>query len=188
MNRPRALIVIVLSLAALVVTTPARAHSELESSRPAADATVKKAPDHLVLRFSETPAKDSVVTVADRCTEDLVGDSFVAGQSFHVQLDGGTGGRYRVTYALVSAEDGHATKGNFAFTVKGPADCSADDADERDGPADDAAGDNDDPGDEAAPDTDPASDDEGSSPIVPIVLGGLGLIVLAGLARFATRR
>ncbi|MGH2755504.1 MAG: copper resistance CopC family protein [Actinomycetota bacterium] len=177
--------VALLSLATLAISSPAGAHSELESSRPAAGTTVRRAPDHLVLRFSETPAEDSVVTVADRCTNDLVGDSFVAGQSFHVQLDGGTGGKYRVTYALVSAEDGHATRGNFGFTVRGPADCFPEDADEPDADAGDAAKDGD---AAAAPDTDPASDDDGSSPVVPIVLGGLGLVVLAGLARFATRK
>ena len=178
-------------LAVLLFPVPARAHSELESSRPAAGAKLNKTPGHVVLRFSETPSDDSIVTVADGCTKNLVDDSFVAGKAFHVEVVGGTGGRYLVEYALISAEDGHATKGSFAFNVKGSADCSPDEtADDNDG---DAAGGNDDQNDDAddtaAPDTDPASgEDDSSSPMVPILIGGLAAIVIAAVARLATRK
>jgi methionine-rich copper-binding protein CopC len=169
---------------------PARAHSELESSRPAGGANLNNPPGHIVLRFSETPSKDSIVTVADGCTKNLVDDSFVAGKAFHAQIEGGTGGRYLVEYALISAEDGHATEGSFAFNVKGAADCSADEPDDKDDGA--SGGDkdqNDDADDTAAADTDPASDeDDSSSPMVPILIGGLAAIVIAAVARLATRK
>jgi copper resistance protein C len=167
----------------LLAPTPALAHSELESSRPADGSRPKEPPEHLVLNFSEPPSKDSVVTVSDPCTKNLVGDSFVAENAFHVQLDGGTGGRYQVSYSLISADDGHPTKGTFSFTVKGAAKCSSGQPD--DGPAGPA----DDPSEAAASEGDPASDeDDSSSPIVPIALGGVGLVAVAALARFATRK
>jgi copper resistance protein C len=176
-------------LAGLLFPTPARAHSELESSRPADGAKLNKPPDHVVLRFSETPSDDSIVTVADGCTKNLVDDSFVAGRAFHVEIVGGTGGRYLVEYSLISAEDGHATKGTFAFNVKGAADCSADEPPEDKN--DDSSGNDqkDDADDTAAPGTDPANDeDDSSSPVVPILIGGVAAIVIAVVARLATRR
>jgi copper resistance protein C len=172
----------------LVLPTSASAHSELVGSRPADGSTVDKPPEHIVLSFSETPTNDSVVTVSGECSKNLADDSFVAGQKFHVQIVDGTGGKYEVNYSLVSAEDGHATEGSFSFTVKGPADCSKDESKGGDtagqgDPDDDAASD-----DEAASDTEPASDEDDSSPLVPILLVGLGIIVIAALARFATRK
>jgi hypothetical protein len=169
----------------LLIPSPAHAHSELESSRPADGSKPKKPPAHIVLNFSETPAENSVVKISDPCTRNLVGDSFVAGKAFHVQIDGGTGGKYRVDYSLISAEDGHPTKGTFSFTVKGPADCSPDEPDDE--PKNDKGNDDDDVA--ASSDSDPASDeDDSSSPMIPIALGGLGLVVVAALARFATRK
>ena len=43
--------------------------------------------------------------------------------------------------------------------------------------------------DRAAPDTEPTSDeDDSSSPMIPILLGGLGAIAIAAVARLATRK
>jgi methionine-rich copper-binding protein CopC len=184
----RAALFLVLLSGLLLMPGTARAHSELESSRPAEGARQKKPPDHIVLRFSEVPAEDSIVKVSDECTKNLVDDSFVAGNAFHAQLVGGTGGKYVVEYALISAEDGHPTRGTFSFTVKGPADCSADEPDDTAGNADgDAGNGNNDDG--AAPDTEPTGDeDDSSSPMIPIALGGLGAIAIAAIARLATRK
>ena len=130
MSKGRAALLLSLVSGPLLLPVAARAHSELESSRPADGARTNKPPDHIVLRFSEAPTDESVVKVSDRCTKDLVDDSFVAGNAFHVEIVGGTGGKYVVDYALISAEDGHPTKGKFSFTVKGPADCSAEEPDD----------------------------------------------------------
>ena len=188
MAKGRAGLLLALVAGLWLVPGTAGAHSELESSKPAEGARTNKPPNHIVLRFSEAPTADSVVKVSDECTKNLADDSFVAGNNFHVQIVGGTGGKYVVDYALISADDGHATEGTFSFTVKGPADCSADEPDDTAGNAG-GNGDNNGDEDEAAPDTEPTSDeDDSSSPMIPIMIGGLGAIAIAAIARLATRK
>jgi copper resistance protein C len=187
-TKGRVALLLALMTALLLAPIRAEAHSELEASKPADGSTVNKPPDHIVLTFSEEPTQDSVVKVMDGCSKNLADDSFVAGNKFHVQIVDGTGGDYLVEYSLISAEDGHATKGSFTFSVKGEVDCSKDE------PADDKKDDSKDDADTADQDqasggTEPTSDEgDSSSPMMLILLGGLAAIVIAVIARLATRR
>ena len=98
-------------------------HLELESSSPAADATVAS-PSEIVLRFSQVP-QDEATTV--RLTRD--GGLVEVGEARPDDDDGsvirvavpdelGPGG-YEVRWRTMAA-DGHVVRGDFRFSVRAP--------------------------------------------------------------------
>jgi methionine-rich copper-binding protein CopC len=182
------------ALISLLGAAPALAHGDLDGTTPSAGATVKKAPDHIVVNFTETPTKATRVAVTDGCDFGIVTDTYTTGRAYHVLLDPGHPGQWTVDYKVLSAEDGHTSDGSYNFSVRGAAgDCSApfeaagggggtDDPDEPPG---------DDPGDDdegsAAPGTGPAGDDP-SFPMVPVVLGSVAVLGLALAVRLIAAR
>jgi methionine-rich copper-binding protein CopC len=183
------------ALISLLGAAPALAHGDLNGTTPSAGATVKKAPDHIVVNFTETPAKATRVAVTDGCDFGIVTDTYTTERAYHVLLDPGHPGQWTVDYKVLSAEDGHTSDGSYNFSVRGKAkDCSVpfvpagggggtDDPDE---PPDDAPGETGE-GDEgsAAPLTDPLGD--GSSfPVVPVALGSVAVLALALAVRLVT--
>ncbi len=85
-----------------------------------------------------------------------------------------------MTYRVISAEDGHFTRGEFAFRVAGKRDCAADEIGTP-GPratfGDGAAA------DDRTPPTEP-----GGVPVVPVLLGGGAILVLAVAVRLFSSR
>jgi copper resistance protein C len=173
---------------ALLLAAPAVAfgHGELESAIPEPDSTLGKPPNHLILNFTEPPTKDAVFKVLDGCGRNLIAETAVQERTGHVFLTkGGQPGEWKVSYKVVSATDGHASKGSYGLTVRGQKDCS-----EPEEPTGNGGGGTDGNGggggDQAAPTGDEA--EGGSSfPWVPVAIGTVALVALAFIARRATR-
>ncbi|OLL84284.1 MULTISPECIES: copper resistance CopC family protein [unclassified Pseudonocardia] len=109
-------------LAVVLGAAPAWAHTELESSTPAADAQVADAPTTVTLTFSEEiPAHEATVTVrgpdgAAYAAGPATGD----GATLTVPLRPlGPAGAYTVDYRVVS-DDGHPVAGTVPFTLTRP--------------------------------------------------------------------
>jgi copper transport protein len=105
---------------------PAGAHALLRESDPAAGSSLERAPDRIVLTFTERPEEGlSGIQVLD-----TGGRPVHEGQSAPVggaplQLAVGLGdladGTYTVSWRVVSKDDGHVTAGSFAFGIGVPA-------------------------------------------------------------------
>ena len=186
---------------------PAAAHTDLVGSDPAADSTLREAPDQVTLRFNEpmeprlakvaltTPGQDPAelpVTAGSEPTT-LVAD---------IPGKGMAGGTWEVAYRVTSA-DGHPVQGTLSFTVRPPANAAAEDPE-------DAAGNtsSDDPADARESEenassvpadgaasgggeqTSDAQEDDGAGSwrlVAPVLLGGFLLLLAALLVvtRFA---
>jgi copper transport protein len=117
---------VTLAAAAVAAALPAAAaaHAVLESSSPAANASVPASPARILLTFSEAPdAKLSLVKVIGADGAPIPGVSApqpVAGDRLSLQVLPSTplaDGAYTVNYRAVSAVDGHVDSGAFAFGV-----------------------------------------------------------------------
>jgi methionine-rich copper-binding protein CopC len=166
-------------LGSIALAGPAGAHGEIESSDPAPESRVRRAPGSVAITFTEAPTAQAVLEVTDGCRRKVGQGVDVADATATVRTATGQPGRWQVSYRVISAADGHETKGKYAFTVAGKKDCTPDPkpTDEPKGDEDPAA-----PNDKASPDD---SDDTGgsSAPVVPIALGAAALIVVALLVR-----
>ena len=98
----------------------ASAHAVLISSDPKPGARLGTAPGIVVLRFTEpvTP-KLSVATVTDPTGRRFSGHG--SESEITVLLATNAPGSYRVDWRSVSADDGHAERGSFQFSVLAPA-------------------------------------------------------------------
>jgi methionine-rich copper-binding protein CopC len=155
----------------------ALAHGEVEDETPPEGANLNKTPRHVYVTFTEAPTKDGRLEVFDGCGDMVISRLQFLDTTLHADIKKETHpGKWRVTYNVISAEDGHKTNGAYRFDVKGAkGDCSPDpDPDETD-----------DPDDGTADGEFPLVKDEGSGfPVVPVALGA---VVLIGLA-FAVRK
>ena len=127
MFKPRSLAVtwavtLPVALAGMILTGPVFAHAKLRSTIPAPDARLQAAPKSLTLSFNEsvrlavltlrTGGKDIPVTV-DR--------NAPAAAQVNVALPPLAAGQYVVQWSALSVDDGHVSKGTFAFAVVGAA-------------------------------------------------------------------
>ena len=177
--RPRSLRAL-LGTACLVLAlwaSPAGAHGDLQSTIPEKGSKLEKVPDHLIINFTEAPTKQSLVSVKDGCKDEVVDELQFDGNVAHVFLSKGQPGKWKVSYKVVSAIDGHRTNGSYSLDVTGQADCSANNGGSD--PDDKGAG----PGPNAADPDNGEDGDESSFPVVPVVIGSLGLVALALVAR-----
>jgi methionine-rich copper-binding protein CopC len=99
------------------------AHSEIESSNPADHATLKKVPPEVSVTFSETPSDASKLVVKDGCGSEM-GDPSVEGKALVVTVGDAQPGTWSAKWDVISAEDGHRSKGAMSFKVSGQPDCS----------------------------------------------------------------
>jgi copper transport protein len=119
----RRLLAAAVALAAiLVVVTAARAHAELVSSSPAANASLPASPSEVSLTFSEpVDAATAFIDLLDPAQRAIEGVGAVTvtadGLTATASLPELSSGIYTVSYQVVSAVDGHATTGIFAFLV-----------------------------------------------------------------------
>jgi copper transport protein len=139
---------------------PAGAHALLRESDPAAGSSLEKAPDRVVLTFTERPEEGlSGIQVLDTGGTPVQRGESAPVSGAPLQLAVGLGdladGTYTVSWRVVSKDDGHVTAGSFAFGIGVPA-----------------------PG--ATPATQAASQGETPSPSVAATVGRLALY--AGLA------
>lgn len=109
-------------VASVVATAPAAAHAELAGSAPEAGAVLLESPAELRLSFTEPidPATAVIEVLDERgTTVAAAGEVEVraGGTEVAVPVAGLEPGVYTVSYQVVSAVDGHATSGLFAFVV-----------------------------------------------------------------------
>jgi copper transport protein len=111
-----------LALGLLAWAPAAMAHANLRSSDPAAEATLTTPPQAVTLTFTEPPEP----SLAQIHVLDTSGNSVDSGppqtvpgdsRSLRVRVKALSRGVYTVTWRVVSAADGHATAGAFAFGV-----------------------------------------------------------------------
>jgi LPXTG-motif cell wall-anchored protein len=119
----RPLLALAALLAVLLPGVPARAHNALAEANPAKNATLKKSPSEVKLRFLQKLDPDyTTITVSD-ADKAKVSTSApkVAGSTGSVTIDAPLAdGVYTVAYQVVST-DGHTVKGSYRFTVDDPA-------------------------------------------------------------------
>jgi copper transport protein len=106
----------------LLAPAVASAHAELASSDPAANASLKTAPDKLTMSFTEPIDPSSAsVQVLDPQQEAVQGVGAVAtsdaGKTVTVSLPKLDPGVYTVSWRVTSASDGHVTAGIYAFLI-----------------------------------------------------------------------
>lgn len=112
-----------LSVLVLLPATPASAHAELGPATPTPGARLTVVPDQLRLGFSESLAPDSRIRVMDGCSHPAEKAASVTGNQMVVSLVVGRPGTWRVSYDVISADDGHPSSGSYAFTVLGAPRC-----------------------------------------------------------------
>ena len=107
-----------LALCGIVVAAPCMAHAKLQSSTPANNAKLAQAPKTLTLKFSE--AARLAVLKLERDGQVIpvpVDKDAKPGQTFTLTLPALSPGNYTVQWSAVAADDGHVTKGSFAFSI-----------------------------------------------------------------------
>lgn len=116
---------VVLAAGLVAGALPASAHDALLKSVPADGQTVERAPDAVLLTFTEAPLETGaqvVVTGPDGAqveVGELAFDAAAAGVSAALPTDV-AGGTYTVAWHVVSS-DGHPIEGSFSYAVPEPA-------------------------------------------------------------------
>jgi methionine-rich copper-binding protein CopC len=119
----RPLLALAALLAVLLPGVPAWAHNALAEATPAKNATLKKSPSEVKLRFLQKLDPDYTTITVSNAGKEKVGTSApkVDGATGSVTIDAPlANGAYTVAYQVVST-DGHTVKGSYEFTVANPA-------------------------------------------------------------------
>ena len=116
------LVAVVAASVLMMMAAVATAHGVYVRSNPASDARLTKAPIEVRVTFSETPdPRGSDIAVLDASGKRLDGQDVSAvgdeANTLRVSLSAIGDGGYLVTWTVLSAVDGHETKGAFAFAV-----------------------------------------------------------------------
>ena len=108
------------ALCGAMLAGPCMAHAKLQSSSPAKDAQLAAARKTLTLTFNEA-AQVGVLKLVSAGKEIpiAVDKNAKASTSFSFPLPALAPGGYTVQWTAVSADDGHVTKGSFAFSITG---------------------------------------------------------------------
>jgi methionine-rich copper-binding protein CopC len=163
-------------LAGLVLLPgPALAHAEMVTVEPAEGSRVDVVPTEVTISFTEPPTTAARVVVVDGCGDEVQSAVTVSNrQAVALVEPGAQPGPWRVSWSVISAVDGHGTRGQAGFAVSGRPSCST----ESPAPAASA------PPIAAPP---PASED-GGSPLLPVTLGAAGIALVALLLRLTGGR
>lgn len=110
------------------LSTPAFAHSELQSATPGDGETLTETTDKVTLTFGGQVEKGSTIEVTDAAgktveQEDLSVEGNQLTATFDEPLENST---YKVDWDIISG-DGHTLAGEYSFTVDAPVDETADD-------------------------------------------------------------
>jgi methionine-rich copper-binding protein CopC len=96
----------------------ANAHARLQSSQPADKAQLTQAPNSLTLNFNEAAQLAVLKLILDSKEIVIPVDKTAkASQSFTLSLPPLAPGKYTVQWTAIAADDGHITKGSFAFSI-----------------------------------------------------------------------
>lgn len=173
-------------LVVLVPAGPAQAHDRLTDSDPAQGATLDSAPEEVTLTYSAAvqDVGGSVEVMDADGTAVGVGSPKAEGSTVTTAIeDDLAAGDYEVRWRVVSS-DGHAISGVIDFTVAEGAGASSMTSSSSSttsaAPSESSTGDAS-PEDTGAGDT-AAADEEssGSSPTMPLILGGVAVVIVLG--------
>jgi hypothetical protein len=104
---------------AMLMSGLAWGHAKLQSTVPAADATVS-APKAITLDFNEEVRLAVLtLTTAGKAVPVKVDSGAAAAREVSVALPALGPGVYQVSWSAMSSGDGHVVKGRFSFTVAG---------------------------------------------------------------------
>src|SRR5271168_1987273 len=107
------------ALSGTILAGPCMAHAKLQSSTPAKDAQLTESPKTLTLTFNEAAQVAALKLVGDGKDIPIAVDKNAkAGPSFTFPLPALAPGSYTVQWTAVAADDGHVTKGSFAFSIR----------------------------------------------------------------------
>lgn len=168
----KALLISLVVIVGLVVAPAAQAHTDLVGTTPADGAVVSEAPDSIVLQFNEVPLESLVDVVITDAAGAVVAMDAAEGSGTEVSVPWPaslSSGDYTVAYRVVSA-DGHPVTGTFSFSYTG--DASSTSAPEVD----------------ASAAAEVLSDVNGSSPLTPLLIGLVALVVVAVAIVMVRRR
>lgn len=164
----------------LVLPGVAAAHGDLKGTSPEDGSTVGKVPKEITVALTEPPTQGAEAKATDGCKKKVPAAVSVDGNDIVLSLGGGEPGKWKVSYRAVSAEDGHQTRGSFAFSASGRKDCSP-------APDDDPEDDVDAGGDPGIIDN-PDPPDEGTSWLLWVGAGTLILVAAAFVVRRSAGR
>lgn len=157
------------------MAAPASAHGDIQGSEPPPRSVLPRPPRSVAITFTEAPTAQAVLNVTDGCKREIGRGVGVTDATATARVAAGQPGQWVVSYRVISALDGHLTRGSYTFTVDGQKDCAPDPTpDIGNGP----------PGDkkQAAPNDE--DEPEGSSaPVVPIALGAAAIVIVALIVR-----
>jgi methionine-rich copper-binding protein CopC len=111
------------TILALAIASPitAFAHATPISMEPVSSSAIEKAPSNISIRFSERlDAGASDITVKDTLGKKISGAVTIDPndpRTLHTTIEHQPLGLYNVTWSVVSSDDGHFTKGSYAFVV-----------------------------------------------------------------------
>jgi copper transport protein len=123
MTPARRILIFAAALAALTLATaPVSAHALLQSSNPAANATLATPPSAVTISFGERPdPRLSSIKVLDTTGKSVASGTVAAvpddSLKLTISLQPLASGVYTVAWRTVSAVDGHLAAGSFAFGV-----------------------------------------------------------------------
>ncbi|HWC13381.1 MAG TPA: copper resistance CopC family protein [Actinomycetota bacterium] len=156
----------------VAMSGPAVAHGDLQSTDPERGTAVERPPKSVRITFTEAPTDDGRFEVLDGCGDDVFASLDRRRGDVELQVKEGESGRWTVTYRVISAVDGHATRGNFSFKVRGVKHCDRAEP----GPTEDVA--------QPPP---PVGEEPEGFPIVPVLIGA-GVVVAAVVVRLIASR
>lgn len=112
---------------ALGMISPAGAHADYRGSDPGDGETVSSPPSSVKAEFTEPPASGSTLEVHDPCGARVdSGNYSYEGfplNTMSVSMSATRAGEYQVQWTVVSAADGHTTRGVFTFVSSGGEKC-----------------------------------------------------------------
>lgn len=125
MNGRKVAVLIGLGVAGpMLLGSPASAHAAYKDSDPPDESTVASPPSSVWAEFTEPVTMDSSLSVTDPCGARVDnGDSRVTGARITISMEGRAAGTYTVSFSVISAVDGHPTRGSFTFTSTGGDPC-----------------------------------------------------------------
>jgi methionine-rich copper-binding protein CopC len=163
------------------------AHGDVVKMDPKKNASVEL-PEVVAVTLTEAPVPQSKLAITDGCGRDVTDEVTVRGEILQASIDDAQPGEWTAAFRAVSAVDGHQSEADWSFTVEGTADCDGDTEEiaPTDDPSPEPTESSDDASSNAAGDdstTNSSDSEEGSFPVVPVVIGGVALVAVAAAVR-----
>jgi hypothetical protein len=106
------------TLVGVLLAGPSFAHAKLVNSSPASSAQITEAPKTLTLSFNEEVKLASLtLAMAGKAIPVTVDKASAAARTVVVPVSALAPGAYEIHWSAISTDDGHVTRGSFAFTV-----------------------------------------------------------------------